>query len=139
VASVVADHAFYERVDADGIPFPLVCPERRFTLSGEHLLIGRRSVSRGIVPEIDLSAAPVDVAISHTHAILVAREHSGWATIDPGSANGTFVNDSAEPIRTNEAVALREGDQIHIGAWTTLTLRAAEDDAREPRGGRSAS
>jgi FHA domain-containing protein/double zinc ribbon protein len=122
-ATVVADRPYYDRLKAGDIQFPAVCPDRRFTLSGDRLLIGRRSASRGINPEIDLSGAPEDVAVSHTHAVLVRDTDGGWAIIDPGSANGTFVNDSTDPIPTNEAVVLKEGDQVHIGAWTTLTLR----------------
>jgi hypothetical protein len=122
-ASVVADRAHYDRLKAEAIPFPAVCPDRRFTLSGDRLLIGRRSASRGISPEIDLSGAPEDVAVSHAHAVLVREADGGWTIIDPGSANGTLVNDSTDPIPTNEAVVLKDGDQVHIGAWTTLTLR----------------
>jgi len=122
-ASVVADRAYYDRLKAGDIVFPAVCPDRYFRLSGDRLLIGRRSVSRGISPEIDLSGAPEDVAVSHTQAFLVRGADGGWVIIDPGSANGTFVNDSTDPIPTNQAVALKEGDQVHIGAWTTLTLR----------------
>jgi hypothetical protein len=121
---VTADRAYYDRLEANGIPFPAVYPERRFTLSGDRLVIGRRSASRGTRPEIDLSGGPEDVAVSHMHAILISGAHGAWAILDPGSANGTFLNDSKDPVPTNEAIALREGDQIHIGAWTTLTLRA---------------
>ena len=121
-ASVVADRAYYERLKAGDIVFPAVCPDRYFSLSGNRLLIGRRSVSRGINPEIDLSGAPEDVAVSHTHAVLMRGADDGWAIVDPGSTNGTFVNESIDPIPTNEAVVLRDGDQVHMGAWTTLTL-----------------
>jgi pSer/pThr/pTyr-binding forkhead associated (FHA) protein len=123
-ATVVADRAYYDRLDANGISFPAICPERRFKLSGERLVIGRRSVSRGIQPEIDLSGPAEDVGVSHMHAILVGATGGGWTIIDPGSANGTFLNDGADPIPTNQAVELSEGDQIHIGAWTTLKLSA---------------
>jgi hypothetical protein len=43
--------------------------------------------------------------------------------VDPGSANGTRINDDSDPVTTNQPVALADGDQIHIGAWTTITVR----------------
>jgi pSer/pThr/pTyr-binding forkhead associated (FHA) protein len=47
--------------------------------------------------------------------------------IDVGSANGTTVNDQLEPIEANTPVPLADGDQIHLGAWTTITLRSARE------------
>jgi len=122
-AVVVADQAYYDRMQAEDIAFPVVCPDRRFSLAADRIVIGRRSVSRGINPEIDLSGAPEDVGVSHLHAVLVGNAEGGWSIIDPGSANGTFLNDSTDPIQTNLAVPLSDGDRIHMGAWTTLTLK----------------
>jgi hypothetical protein len=119
---VLADRAYYDRNQAESIPFPVACPERHFGLGGTRAVIGRRSVSRGITPEIDLSGAPEDAAISHVHAVLVNDPATGWTVVDPGSSNGTFVNDGADPIPVNTPVALKDGDEIHIGAWTTLRL-----------------
>jgi len=61
--------------------------------------------------------------VSHMHAVLVGSPEGGWTLIDPGSANGTFLNDSTDPIDTNRAVPVSDGDRIHMGAWTTLTLK----------------
>jgi hypothetical protein len=61
-AVVAADRAYYDSVqavsdtDAASIAFPAFVPERRFRLSGAEVRIGRRSVSRHIDPEIDLTA-----------------------------------------------------------------------------------
>ena len=120
-----ADQAYYERLQADDIPFPAVYPERTFTLVGGRNVIGRRSTSRGINPEIDLSGAPEDPGVSHLHAVLVGTPDGGWSIIDPGSANGTFLNDSTDPLKTNTGVPLAAGDRIHVGAWTTLTIERA--------------
>ena len=63
---VSADRAYFEVVRAAGGPdagilvFPDYCPERRFPLRGSQLLIGRRSRSRGLNPEIDLTGPPED-------------------------------------------------------------------------------
>ena len=43
-----------------------------------------------------------------------------WSVVDPGSANGTLVN--GDEIPAGEAVRLRDGDVIHLGAWTALTV-----------------
>jgi pSer/pThr/pTyr-binding forkhead associated (FHA) protein len=120
---VVADRDYYDRMQAEEIPFPAVYPDRIFSLTTLRAVIGRRSASRGINPEIDLSGAPEDPGVSHMHAVLVGSPEGGWTLIDPGSANGTFLNDSTDPIDTNRAVPVSDGDRIHMGAWTTLTLR----------------
>jgi hypothetical protein len=126
---VSADAAYYARMqdeaepDAEPISFPAFCPERRFALDGDQILIGRRSRSRGIEPQIDLSGPPEDPAVSHAHALLVPQPAGGWAVVDLDSANGTYVNDEPDPIRANEPVPLGDGDHVHLGAWTTLTLR----------------
>lgn len=122
-ATVVADRDYYDRMQADEIPFPAVYPDRVFGLTTLRAVIGRRSTSRGINPEIDLSGAPEDPGVSHMHAILVGSPDGGWSLIDPGSANGTFLNDGTDPIETNKAIPVADGDRIHMGAWTTLTLR----------------
>jgi pSer/pThr/pTyr-binding forkhead associated (FHA) protein len=42
--------------------------------------------------------------------------------VDLGSSNGTYLNDSYDPIRPHQPVPVGDGDEIHVGAWTTLTL-----------------
>ena len=84
--------------------------------------IGRRSASRGIDPEIDLTGQPTDPGVSHLHAVLQAEPDGSWAVLDPGSANGTMVN--GREIAAGKRVPLRDGDRIYVGAWTVLTVRA---------------
>jgi pSer/pThr/pTyr-binding forkhead associated (FHA) protein len=128
-AVISADPAYYEAVraqegpDADALAFPPYCPERRVALTGRYVRIGRRSVSKGTAPEIDLSDPPEDPGVSHTHAVLLARPDGGWSLVDPGSTNGTTVNGGADPVAVNTEVPLRDGDRIHVGAWTTITVR----------------
>jgi FHA domain len=125
-AVVTADRDYYETVkaasgpDAAEISFPAYCPERRFRLSGAEVRVGRRSVSRGIDPEIDLTGPPADPGVSRLHAVLVAAPDGSWSVLDPGSANGTFVN--GDEIPQGKPVALRDGDRIHLGAWTALAI-----------------
>ena len=127
-AVVAGDRAYFEEVVAAGAPdaaaltYPAYCPERRFRLAGPEMRIGRRSLSQGLEPEIDLTGPPTDPGVSRMHAVLIADDDGSWAVLDPGSENGTFVNGSE--IATGERVRLRDGDRIHIGAWTLITVHA---------------
>jgi predicted component of type VI protein secretion system len=128
---VAADRDYYDRMRAAAIPgapeipFPAFYPERRFPLAASQLLIGRRSRKRGIEPDIDLTGPPEDAAVSHTHAVLVPGT-DGWSVVDLDSANGTYLNGSEDQIEPNTPVPLRNGDRIHVGAWTTLTVQREE-------------
>jgi len=122
-ALVSADRDYFERVAVEEVDFPAHCPARKFTLDQAEINIGRRSLSRGIAPEIDLAGAPEDPAISHLHAILVRQQDGSYSLVDPGSSNGTTLNDDPAPITNNTPVPLADGDRIHIGAWTTVTIR----------------
>jgi len=129
VAVVWADRTYYETVLAQGepdgaIPFPKNCPKREVKLAGDKIQIGRRSRSRGLSPEIDLGGPPEDPGVSHQHAELVAQPDGGWAVRDHGSTNGTTLNDSEDPIDPLTPVPLADGDRVHVGAWTTITVRA---------------
>jgi hypothetical protein len=125
-AVVTADRAYFDAIqaaggpDAAGIAFPAYFPQRRFRLAGTEVRIGRHSVSSGIDPEIDLSVPPADPGVSRLHAVLLKAPDGTWSVIDPGSANGTAVNGSEIP--RGQAVPLREGDRIHLGAWTQLRV-----------------
>ena len=128
-AVATADRAYFDSVvdasgpDAAAVPFPEYCPERRFRLFGPEMRIGRRSPSRGLEPEIDLTGPPTDPGISHLHAVLIADEDGGWTVYDPGSANGTQVN--GREMAPGSRVRLHDGDRISLGAWTVLTIRVA--------------
>ncbi len=125
-AVVSADRAYYDSIQAAGGPdaahieFPAYCPQRRFPLDRAEIRIGRHSASSGISPEIDLSVAPADPGISRLHAVLLRAADGSWAIVDPGSANGTLLN-GAE-LAPGQVVPVRDGDRIHLGAWTELRL-----------------
>ncbi len=123
-----ADREYYETVESDGIDFPATSRPRTFALDGDEVRIGRRSTSRGIEPEVDLTEPPEDTGISRLHAVLVRADDGSYALVDRGSTNGTTVNDSTEPIAPGVTVPLADGDRVHVGAWTTLTIRAVVDD-----------
>jgi hypothetical protein len=125
-AVVTADRAYYDAIQAAGgadaadIAFPAYFPQRRFRLAGTEVRIGRRSHSSGIDPEIDLSVPPADPGVSRLHAVLLKAPDGTWSVVDPGSANGTEVNGTEIP--PGQAVPLRHGDRIHLGAWTELRV-----------------
>jgi len=124
-AVVAADREFYQRVLARGGPdtveFPKFFPERRIRLDKDTTLIGRHNHEQGVEPEIDLGIHPVDRGVSTQHAVLRIRD-SGLTVTDLGSTNGTSLNDSDDFLANGEETPLSDGDRIHVGAWTTITV-----------------
>jgi predicted component of type VI protein secretion system len=124
-AIVAADRDFYQRVLArggpDAVEFPEFFPERRITLRRNTALIGRHNRNQDVEPEIDLGIHPVDRGVSTQHAVLRIRE-SGLTITDLGSTNGTTLNDSEDLLANGEETPLVDGDRIHVGAWTTITV-----------------
>ncbi len=84
-------------------------------------LIGRRSESRAIFPEISLDH---DDAVSHRHAVLTVAPDGSLTLRDIGSVNGTRLNGGdLEPMAE---ASLRDGDKIALGHWTLLTICSGE-------------
>jgi hypothetical protein len=123
-ATVTADRGYFDANAIDGVEFPPHCPQRTFTLPGPQVRIGRRSVSKGTDPEMDLSAPPLDPGVSHSHALLTLTTEGVWAVCDLGSTNGTYVNDGPAPLAPGQSRPLADGDRVHVGAWTTITVHA---------------
>ena len=109
--------------EAAGLNLPAYSPEQQRTLSGNQITIGRRRHSTGDTPDIDLAVPPEDPGVSHQHAVLVQQPDGSWAVVDQNSTNGTTVNNSEEPIQPFVPVPLQDGDRVHVGAWTTITIR----------------
>ncbi|MFD3702206.1 FHA domain-containing protein [Nocardia sp. NPDC058658] len=130
VARIFADRELYARVqarkgpDAERVEFPDFCPERRIILHGNRFLIGKRSASQGIVPEIDLGIAPVDIGVSRAHAMIQVDQGGALTVTDLGSTNGTSLDGAEASIPPQQAIALREGSRIHVGGWTTIAISA---------------
>jgi hypothetical protein len=122
-ALVEADREYFAHIAPEGIEFPSNYQPRTFTLREPEIGIGRHSPARGVRPQIDLSGGHEDPAISRLHAILIRGDDGGYALMDPGSSNGTTLNDDLTPITPNTPVPLADGDRIHLGAWTTMTIR----------------
>lgn len=124
-AVVAADPEFYQRVLAregpDTVDFPDYFPQRRIPLDQDVTLIGRRNPDKGVDPQIDLALHPVDRGVSTQHAVLRLRD-GGLTITDIGSTNGTSLNGSDDRLPQGQEIALADGDRIHVGAWTTITV-----------------
>ncbi|MEU1787968.1 FHA domain-containing protein [Streptomyces sparsogenes] len=109
--------------EAAGLNLPAYSPEQQLPLTGQQITIGRRRHSTGESPDIDLARPPEDPGVSHQHAVLVQQPDGGWAVVDQDSTNGTTINGAEEPIQPYVPVPLQDGDRVHVGAWTTITVR----------------
>lgn len=127
-AVVAADREYFTFVmarsgpEASALYFPAYSPEVQLPLTGHQVTIGRQRHSTGEAPDIDLSRSPEDPGVSHKHAVLVHQPDGSWSVVDQDSTNGTTVNLAEEPIPAYTPIPLAEGDRVHVGAWTTITL-----------------
>jgi DNA-binding SARP family transcriptional activator len=124
------DREHFDRVDTDGVEFPEVVQTRRIDLTGDFVRIGRRSHSKNTSPEIDLSGSLEDVGVSHRHAVLMRQPDGSWAMADQGSTNGTYLGGDDDPLPPNRRVPLKDGDRIHVGAWTSITVERVDAAVR---------
>jgi hypothetical protein len=127
VAEVWVDPAWFEsNKETASEPCPAAgLPDVRI-LHGASVLIGRRSASRQLFPDIDCSA---DSGVSRRHAQLT-REGDRWYVEDLGSTNGTFVATGdgtlpQDPIAPNRRRELAETERIYVGTWTRIVVRRA--------------
>jgi hypothetical protein len=128
VVTVEADRRYYESIlaregpDIAAVTFPHYYPRAEVPLTGDEVRVGRRRVrGSSTPPDVDLAGPPLDPGVSHLHAVLLPHD-DGWSVLDPGSTNGTTINYGDEPIARDTVVPLREGDRVHVGAFTTLVL-----------------
>lgn len=122
LAVVTADRAYYDSQQVGEVQFPVGAPPRVIELPPGPATIGRRSRSLGTDPALDLAIPPEDPAVSHTHASLLPGDDGTWSLVDHGSTNGTYLNESPEPLPANVPRTVRPGDRIYVGAWTRITL-----------------
>lgn len=128
VAEVWIDPAWYGAQQAtDQMPspgLPAVVPLRKTSL-----LVGRRSQSRNIEPDIDCEP---DTAASRRQAQLTT-DGTRWFVEDLQSANGTFVGPASgalpdDPIAAGPKHELQPDDRVYVGAWTRIVVRRATRD-----------
>ncbi len=120
-------------VDADwyaGQDVPEACPAPEcppvVVLRERSVLVGRRSISRGISPEIEISG---DTGVSRRHAQLTTDGQRWWVE-DLQSANGTYLGAAGkplpeDPITPGQRVELAEDGRVYVGGWTRLVVREA--------------
>ena len=119
-ATIFADREYFTANAVEGVDFPAQTGERRVPLPAPQVRIGRRSKSKGTDPEIDLADA--DPGVSHSHALLTLSVDGVWLVSDLGSTNGTYLNDEPKPLTAGQTRSVGDGDRVHVGAWTTITL-----------------
>ena len=123
-ATVGPDRTYFDANAIEGVEYPADTSTRTVVLPPPQVRIGRKSRSKGTDPELDLSAEPLDPGVSHSHALLTLNIDGVWLVSDLGSTNGTYVNDEAKPLTGGQTRALKDGDRVQVGAWTTITLHA---------------
>jgi len=125
VAEVWVDPDWYADQESDepcpSAGLPVVVPLRT-----QSLLIGRRSQSRNINPDIECAS---DVGVSRRQAQLTTDGQRWWVE-DLQSSNGTYVGAASGPLPTDalppgQRRELAEDDRIYIGAWTRIVVRRA--------------
>ena len=114
-----ADQESEEPCPSPGLP--VVVPLRT-----QSLLIGRRSRSRNIHPEIECAS---DVGVSRRQSQLTTDGQRWWVE-DLQSSNGTYVGAASGPLPTDalppgQRRELAEDDRIYLGAWTRIVVRRA--------------
>ena len=97
---------------------PQNAPERTFPLDLDENLVGRRSDKKDIHPELMVA----DPGISRRHLSIRRREDGGLLVIELGSTNGTSLNEV--PLEPGIPTPLKDGDQLTLGCWTRMTIRA---------------
>jgi hypothetical protein len=121
---VRSDRGQCERVAGPGLDFPAEVSERRMTLAGDQVRIGRSRGSGGSAAELDLAGPFEDPGISRLHAVLERRADGSYTVRDLGSTNGTMLGEDLAAVGTDTATPLADGDVIRIGAWTTITVHS---------------
>jgi len=99
-------------------PCPVGQPERIFPLDLDDNLLGRRDDRREIRPEIMI----VDPGVSHRHLSFRRRDDGGFCALELGSTNGTALNGT--PLEPGIQMPLKDCDQLTLGCWTRITIRA---------------
>ncbi len=105
---------------------PVVVPLRT-----RSLLVGRRSKSRNIHPEIECGA---DIGVSRRQTQLTTDGQRWWVE-DLQSSNGTYVGAASAPLPSDplppgQRRELGTDDRIYIGAWTCIVVRRSTPEER---------
>lgn len=93
-------------------------PERVFPVEGAEMLVGRRDDRQNIRPSVPVH----DPGASRRHLRFVANADGSVSAHDLASTNGTKLN--GVDMVSGSIVPLREGDEVTLGRWTRIRLRA---------------
>jgi len=126
------DPEHFARMAPEGVEFPRGGHARVLPLGAAEVRIGRGRPSDPSPPDIDLATDPADPAVSRLHAALVLQDDGAYAVVDKGSTNGTMINGDTTCLAAETPVRLADGDRVHVGAWTTITLRRTGPDRAAP-------
>ena len=103
--------------DRNGQPIPVLDdPSLRFPIILRESLIGRRSDSQQVYPEIELHG-PV---ISRPHAMLRLEADGNLTYLHLSPKSGSVVD--GVKLAAGQSVPLRVGSVIQIGAYSDLTV-----------------
>lgn len=97
---------------------PPADPERVFPVEQRELLVGRRDDRQNIRPAVPLH----DPGASRRHAKFLLAADGTVSLHDLGSTNGTKLN--GEEVVSGSIRPLKDGDEVTLGRWTRIRLRA---------------
>ncbi len=122
---VSTNRSYFDRMSADSqLDFPDPAPEIvEIALTVEQALVGRRSDSRGVFPEVDILSITGDPAVSTRHAMLERQADGSYTLTDLDSTNGTYLGGAEKGLDAGVSSSLADGDVVNVGAWTQLELR----------------
>jgi hypothetical protein len=126
IALIDADRAVFDRNQAEcdqAFTFPARAVRREVPLQSGDVIVGRRHAQKGFFPDIDLAEPVLDPGVSRRHAVLRRQSDDSWGVFDTDSTNGTWLNADPAPLRPGVLVALHDGDRIHLGLFTVITVR----------------
>jgi hypothetical protein len=99
---------------------------REFPLFGEAGYIGRRSPTKLVPPEIDLTGIPGEDIISRNHArVTWDWSHNAYTIVDM-STNGIYLNGSL--LTAGVPYRLINGDSLQLGQESLVSFRVALGD-----------
>lgn len=114
---VITDPTLVTEPDPDS-PCPVDAPERVFPLDLAENLLGRRSVSKDSHPEIPVN----DPGVSRRHLKFLRQPDGSFQVVDLSSANG--LNFNGKTLEPGVQTPIAPGDEITIGMWTRIVIRA---------------
>ncbi len=80
--------------------------------------IGRKDLTSGFVPDVDLTEEDPERFVSRRHAKIVLKENKFYITEEIGAMNGTFLN--GEKVNPGTYYPLRNGDEITLSLITLI-------------------